>query len=203
MSLPYRFSLALVISCMLHMLILWLTGHYRIDAKNSRHAPQHKTLHLSLSSATPPVSDAITQSSSTAKPNRVETEKTEARRSSAPGKTTLPEKPPGKRAGGNASQPVTDARPAVTAARIRATAKEEAHASAEETSSETGSIKPTLATKLQRILNPTREPPGVRKMADGTLRVVTGFGTIYCIRPREDWRILGPEDNLSVTVTCR
>ncbi len=40
-------------------------------------------------------------------------------------------------------------------------------------------------------------------LADGTARVVTEYGVVYCIRPNEDWRILGPEDNLPVSVICR
>ena len=200
---PYRFSLALVISCMLHMLILWLTSHYRIDSKNPRPATRHETLHLSLSSAQPHVAETITRSSAMAEPERGKTGTTKAPRSSTSGKTAFPEKPLGERTKENVPQPITNARPGVTAAQIRATARKEARARADETGTEVTNAQPTLSTRLQRILNPPREPPGVHKMADGTLRVVTEFGTTYCIRPKEDWRILGPEDDLPVTMTCR
>ena len=60
----------------------------------------------------------------------------------------------------------------------------------------------TVGAVLDRALNPRQEPPGVRELADGTIRVVTEYGHVYCIRPSSDPGILGPEDVMPKSVLC-
>ncbi|MEJ2694642.1 MAG: hypothetical protein P8166_16855 [Candidatus Thiodiazotropha sp.] len=59
-----------------------------------------------------------------------------------------------------------------------------------------------IASTFAKALNPPKEPPGVSEMSDGTIRVVTGSGIVYCIRPRDDPRMPGPEDAITLAVTC-
>ncbi|MCU7875204.1 MAG: hypothetical protein KZQ84_00115 [Candidatus Thiodiazotropha sp. (ex Lucinoma borealis)] len=51
-------------------------------------------------------------------------------------------------------------------------------------------------------MNKPREAPGVTSLADGTIRVVTEYGVTYCIKPIEDWRINGPEDDMGGSMHC-
>ena len=56
---------------------------------------------------------------------------------------------------------------------------------------------------LDRALNPKRETPGVKTRADGTLRVVTEQGLVYCVKPTEAWRFPGPGEELPLNMICR
>jgi hypothetical protein len=195
MPLARRFSLALAISCLLHLLLLWLTGHFRIDLKTSERAHLPRSLHLSLSST-------ATRSIAPTDSSKVGEKKTAPSSSRSPDREPPPEEPSQDSSGIGASKPIAAQPTTVTATRIRETALEEARLRGKDTSREDGQPLPSPASKLQRRLNPPREPPGMRTMADGTLRVVTEFGTTFCVRPKEDWRILGPEDVMPMTVTC-
>jgi hypothetical protein len=62
---------------------------------------------------------------------------------------------------------------------------------------------PTIESKLSEALNPKREPAGVSTLADGTTRVVTDWGLVYCIPPEDENGIPGPEDNISISKLCR
>jgi hypothetical protein len=43
---------------------------------------------------------------------------------------------------------------------------------------------------------------GPSSLADGTVRVVTEYGLVYCVRPIDDSRILGPEEIPPINMTC-
>jgi hypothetical protein len=62
--------------------------------------------------------------------------------------------------------------------------------------------KDPITSAFAKALNPQKEPPGVSELSDGTIRVVTGLGLVYCIRPRDDPGIAGPEDAVTLAVTC-
>jgi hypothetical protein len=90
----------------------------------------------------------------------------------------------------------------VSKAQILATAKSVAHELAIKDMSETKPTESAIALAIKRSLKGQREAPGVSTLADGTIRVVTQFGTSYCVKPKDDTGILGPEDDMSVSMTC-
>ena len=83
-----------------------------------------------------------------------------------------------------------------------ATAKSLAHELATKDMSETKPTESAIALAIKRSLKGQRETPGVSTLADGTIRVVTQFGTTYCVKPRDDTGILGPEDDMPASTTC-
>jgi len=201
MRLSFRFGLALAISSLLHLLVLWLSSHHEIELKTSPRSSLSKTVRLSLES--PMASHSKSQPFMQDSTKKVGHGQPETAPSQTLGKSPQPRETLRERARSDASAAIRHDRKQITTARIRETATEEARTRAIEDITEHRTPTPSISSKLDRALNPPREPPGVRTMADGTLRVVTEFGTTYCIRPKEDWRILGPEDDLPVSMTCR
>ncbi|MCU7929373.1 MAG: hypothetical protein KZQ90_01115 [Candidatus Thiodiazotropha sp. (ex Codakia rugifera)] len=91
----------------------------------------------------------------------------------------------------------------VSTSQIITTATDIAHEIAGDDTSEVVKETSSVSVKLDRALNKSQETPGVYSLSDGTTRVVTEFGTTYCIQPIDDWRIIGPEDDMRVSMYCK
>ncbi len=184
-----RASLVLLISVALHLLIFWLAAGYVTLNPEPHKRTKSRPLHLTL---TPPSSDA---SLPEPKDRPVEFRQKKARVPSN-GVTSPAKQPPTP---ANTEKPH---RTAPSAKAILATARSVTRQIAIRDQAELKPEKNSIESALDRAFNPQKEPPGVKRLADGTIRVVTDWGLIYCVRPSEDWRILGPEDNLPLNMTC-
>ncbi|MEL0584614.1 MAG: hypothetical protein AAES65_07015 [Candidatus Thiodiazotropha sp. (ex. Lucinoma kazani)] len=91
----------------------------------------------------------------------------------------------------------------VSVTQIITTATDIAHEIAGDNTSEVVKETSSVSTKLDRALNKLQQTPGVYSLSDGTIRIVTEFGTTYCIQPIDDWRINGPEDDMRVSMYCK
>ena len=188
------YGTALAISLGLHLLILGFAARYLFDSGNTPAPAKPRTIHLTLSSAQSPESDAGTHQREQSAAGKAEagTPKDDSAGNTTDTRSATGQASPLKRTPGG-----------VTASRIRETAKAYARSMAADDTSQTPHRKSAITSTLERAFNPQAEPPGVSTRADGTIRVVTPFGTTYCIKPRDDSRIQGPEDDLPVSMICR
>ena len=60
----------------------------------------------------------------------------------------------------------------------------------------------SVSAILNKALNPSHTPAGITTLSDGTTKVVTDQGMSYCIKAQDDWRILGPADDMRTSVYC-
>jgi hypothetical protein len=204
-----RYGLALVISFGLHLLILWLAADYLLDSKTFSTSPQPRAIRLSLSPAKTMQSDPTTHQDSHSLPrmdgDEISKEDTiDDRSPERDGASTQTARPntASDQAVTNKSRLPAEPHEQASIARIMASAKSITRKLAAEDTSETKPRDSVIASVIEKALNRQTEPPGVSTLADGTIRVVTQFGTTYCIKPRDDTGILGPEDDMSVSMTC-
>jgi hypothetical protein len=190
----WRFSLLLLLSIALHALLLgWIANPLR-NTETVTGPAKPGPLHLTFLPRPRMQSDTEAHSSP-------------AESSSADLDTGV------KKAGGESgtaeqsqtseSATLTPTRDRATSRAILTTARELARQMALQAGSERKPARDDAAKALRQALNPQTETPGVKALADGTIRVVTENGLVYCVRPNEDGRILDPADNLPVSVLCR
>lgn len=168
------------------MLLFWLLVNI-LYTNNDGTPIKPKTLHLKLSSK-PPHTKASRQNH---KP--------------PPSMADGPKTSPHTESLVNTTQPTPSAKPdnRVSTEQILATAKALTETLAtKEMGDETKQPGTTLGAILDKAWNPKREPPGVSELADGTIRVVTEFGLIYCIRPDSNPGIIDPEEILPKSMHC-
>ncbi|MCU7843825.1 MAG: hypothetical protein KZQ93_08310 [Candidatus Thiodiazotropha sp. (ex Monitilora ramsayi)] len=188
-----RYGFALLFSVCFHIMILWLVAQYLLKTDDYAAPPQPKTIHLQLS----PIEERQTEPAAKQHPvtpgirDSLET----PNRNSEPPITDTPSTV--------RSSPLATEKPPINSARILATARDLAHEMAADDKTQTKRTDTPIQSALEKALNPKREPASVGMLADGTVRVVTEFGIVYCIRPQDDARILGPEDDLPISMTCR
>lgn len=183
-----RYGLAFLTSVCFHAMILWLVAQYLLKIDDDSAAPpKPTTIHLQLSHAEKRQSEPSTEQRPPTPSNTDRHETPD--RSSKPQITEAPT--------------TAKTRSTISSARILATARKHAKQIATEDTSRTGQNETPSQSALEKALNPQKEPAGVGTLTDGTIRVVTEFGFVYCIRPKDDSRILGPEDDLPMSVTCR
>jgi hypothetical protein len=203
------FGPAIAVSLSLHVLIFWLTARYLFDAWRNDTPSKPRTIHLTLTRIQETGSDSVVRRHS---PSPSGTDETGASKDGAPRKQARHNadhsKPPPSASVINTPKAMGNSAPfgadpgRVSASRIIATAKSYVREMATDDTTETKQKASPVASALERAFNPRTEPPGVTTLADGTIRVVTPFGTKYCIKPKDDFRILGPEDDLPVSMTC-
>ncbi len=189
-----RLALVLSVSIALHALLLWRIGNPLRDTETTTGPAASRTLHLIFTPTEQSQSDteAPLHPAHSRSVDRAKSMEQDSREIRTPERMETSEAP--------TKQPPHDR---TTSSAILATARELARRMALRDGRQTKSGHGGVAAVLERALNPRTEAPGVKALADGTIRVVTENGLVYCIRPAEDWRILGPEDNLPVSVTCR
>ncbi|MCU7852924.1 MAG: hypothetical protein KZQ80_12000 [Candidatus Thiodiazotropha sp. (ex Monitilora ramsayi)] len=189
-----RYGFAFLFSVCLHAVILWLVARYLLKTEDVVAPPPTKTIHLQLSPAVvkQPESTEEQRPQTPSLPHNPQTSDRNTEPPSTEALSTTARQPP----------PAAE-NPPLNSARILATARDLAHQMAANDKTQPEQPHTPIQSALEKALNPKREPPGVRTLADGTIRVVTEFGLVYCIRPRDDSRILGPEDDLPISVTCR
>jgi hypothetical protein len=191
------YAWALPLSAGLHFLLIWLVTQLLFETPPST-AKRNQTIHLSFETvnAQQPKTDngAVGQPSSP--PVKVGETKNPSVESSQRTKDKQTERT-------ISDDQLNDinivAKP--SAAQIKATAESIAKAIAAEDTSTLEQKRSIIAKRLEKVFSQS-EVPGVSELADGTIRVVTEFGIVYCIKPQDDSRILGPEDNMPVSVTC-
>lgn len=204
------YGTAFALSFGIHILILWFSARFLFDAGNMPTPAKPRTIHLTLSTSQNRRSDPAVPRpvQSTTKPDEVEDSKEDTSREMIRKRDERLNPPPGEpvikdpSAFGD-STPAGKIQGRVSASRIMASAKTYAQQMATEDTKEAERKDSAITSAMKRAFNPHREPPGVTTLADGTIRVVTPFGTTYCIRPQDDSRILGPEDDMPVSMTCR
>ncbi|MCU7811896.1 MAG: hypothetical protein KZQ77_11780 [Candidatus Thiodiazotropha sp. (ex Notomyrtea botanica)] len=189
-----RYGLAFLFSVCINAAILWLVAHYLLKTDDYSAPPQPKTIHLQLSPAKERQTEPIVEQRPPT-PSAAERPKT-SNRNSEP-------QPAEEQATVSEPSSSTEKQPPVNSARILATARDMAHQMAAEDKTKPQQTAPLMPSALESALNPKREPASVEMLADGTIRVVTEFGLVYCIRSQDDSRILGPEDDLPMSMTCR
>jgi hypothetical protein len=204
------YGLAIAISFGFHMLILWVVTRYLFDDGNMPMPAKPRTIHLTLSYTQSRRSDPVVPRPvlSTTRTDEVKTTKDETSRKMILNGDDRLNPPPGK---GTTKDPkvfgdstlASETQGSVSASQIMASAKTYAQRMATEDTTQVKQEDSAIRSALKRAFNPHREPPGVTSLADGTIRVITPFGTTYCIKPRDDSRILGPEDDMPVSMTCR
>jgi hypothetical protein len=189
-----RFTLVLLLSFALHLLLLWLAGYLSLDTPNHSEPAKPRTLQLTLFPSKDREIAAKPQDKS-----KISNPADNTEVSKQDSGSTITEEH--KEANDSPSTTTTQAQ--TSSARILAKAKEIAREMALLDESETQRKMTHIESALQKAFNPQKEPAGVKSLVDGTIRVVTEYGVVYCIRPSEDWRILGPEDAMPLVMTCR
>ncbi|MEJ2394957.1 MAG: hypothetical protein P8Z77_09280 [Candidatus Thiodiazotropha sp.] len=192
------YAWALPLSAGLHFLLIWLVTQLLFETHPPSSATRNQTIHLSFATinAQQPKTDnrAIAQPPSppvkagdTISPHAQSSQRTKDRQADR----TI------------SDDQLNDLNIATkpSAAQIKATAESIAKAIAAEDVSTLEQKRSIIAKRLEKVFSQS-EVPGVSELADGTIRVVTEFGIVYCIKPQDDSRILGPEDNMPVSVTC-
>jgi hypothetical protein len=187
-----RAATALVISIGIHTLIFGILGQQFL---------------LGISKSTPIQSKKITLQLLSAKRTETKPEPAEAsissnsirREKSAKKRTLTEERKP--ESNNTAAEPIPS--PSVSPQQILTTAKEAALQAAIRHPESDLARPATIESRLADALNPKREPPGVSTRSDGTIRVVTDWGLVYCIRPADEYKISGPEDIPPVSALCR
>jgi hypothetical protein len=189
-----RFTLILFLSTTLHLLLLWLaTALLQEDRLDKPAKP--KPLHLTLA----PPKPVIKEPKAEPKPS----EKTVDERPVSTRRQNIDPIPASKlepTLRSTAPAPVDEQ---ISTASILTAAKEQARQMATHEWGETKQRSDNVASILDRALNPQKASPEVMTLADGTIRVVTKQGSVYCVRPNEDWRFLGPEENPPLNSTCK
>ena len=203
------FGPAFAVSLGLHILIFWFATRYLFDASRNDIPSKPRTIHLTLTRVQETGSDTVVQRHT---PSTSGTGKIDASKDHASGNKTRNNSDRSKTSSSASvidtpkamrdSAPVGTDPGRVTASRIMATAKSYARDTATDDTTETRHKASAVASALEGAFNHRTEPPGVTTLADGTIRVVTPFGTKYCIKPKDDFRILGPEDDLPVSMIC-
>lgn len=89
-----------------------------------------------------------------------------------------------------------------TTSAIIATARAQVRQMASRQMTEAKPEKNRIESAMERAFKPRKEPPGVTMLADGTIRVVTDWGKVYCVRATEEAGIPGPEDDMPLNMTC-
>lgn len=183
-----RVALVLLISGLFHLLIFWWLGSITLNEEANQRARQ-RALRLTLAPPSP--------ATSLAEPTDQSVASAPQKQSVASNEETAPVYP----------QPEADSPPKTpattpSAAVILATAREQARQMASEDRTETKPDKNHIESALENAFNPRKEPPGVKRLSDGTIRVVTDWGLVYCVRAADDVGILGPEDDMPLNKTC-
>ncbi len=185
-----RVSLAFVISILLHAVLLWILGRYLFNNMSQPNLSTSRKIQLQLSPAkTPQKKPAALSSSATSR--------------GFDGKKSIHKEDRKRREPTETRKQSRSVQPQVSSHQILTTAIETARqfASIEGHNKGVKTTKPIEST-LAEALNPKREPAGVSTLSDGRIRVVTEWGLVYCIRPQDEARIEGPEDNLPVSMIC-
>lgn len=213
MFLSYRLRIALVVSVGLHLLMIWLAAYYsplgykgfpnatpsapiRITIVHPRDIQTDTPRHRSVI-PTHPITD--NKSENRAERTQVYDNPTDTHPipTSKPEDKTVSEPTKPMAISGTISSSL------VSTSQIITTATDIAHEIAGDDTSEVVKETSSVSVKLDRALNKSQETPGVYSLSDGTTRVVTEFGTTYCIQPIDDWRIIGPEDDMRVSMYCK
>jgi hypothetical protein len=192
------YAWALPLSAGLHLLLIWLATQLLFETHPSSSTTRNQTIHLSFATVnarqpktdnraathtpSPPVQAGDTKQPPAQSSHRTEVKQTDPTfADDQPNDINITTKP--------------------SSAQIKATAESVAKAIAAEDRSTLEQKRSIIAKRLEQVFRQS-EAPGVSELADGTIRVVTEFGVVYCIKPQDDSRILGPEDNMPVSVTC-
>jgi uncharacterized membrane protein len=187
-----RTALVLLVSIGLHLLLFWLGSHISFETETSPRS-KPRTVRLSLNPPAPAVHPP--EPAPSPEQTQAETPPPATQAQDTPVKQALP-----------ADTATATPEPAPSAAAIlssaKAVTKQMAEQMAEQDQTELKPTKSRVQSALEQVFDPPKEPPNIMQMANGTIRVVTDSGRVYCVKPSEDWRILGPEDNLPVNVTC-
>jgi hypothetical protein len=183
-----RTTLVLLISIGLHLLLFWLGSHISFKGDTSPRS-ESRTLRLSLN----PPAPAAQPPEPAPSPEQAQTE--------TPSPSKQAQNTPVKQTAPAHTATITP-EPAPSAAAILSSAKVLTKQMAEQDKTELKPKKSRVQFALEQAFDPPKEPPNIKQMANGMIRVVTDSGRIYCVKPSEDWRILGPEDNLPANVTC-
>ncbi len=192
------FTSALSISAGLHLLLIWLATQLLFETYPPSSATRNQTIHLSFA---------------TVKAQRPKTDNRAVAQPPSPPVKAGDNKQPPSQSSHRAQDKQTDPTLAndqlndinvaskLSATQIKATADSVAKEIAAEDTSTLEQKRSIIAKRLEQVFRQS-EAPGVSELADGTIRVVTEFGIVYCVKPQDDSRILGPEDNMPVSVTC-
>jgi hypothetical protein len=192
------YAWALPLSAGLHLLLIWLVTQILFETHPPSSATRNQTIHLSFTtvSSRQPKTDNRTVPQPPSPPVKAG----DAKQAPAQSLHRTEDKQTDPTFADDQSNDINIATKP-SAAQIRATAESVAKAIAAEDTSTLEQKRSIIAKRLEQVFR-QGEAPGVSELADGTIRVVTEFGVVYCIKPQDDSRILGPEDNMPVSVTC-
>ncbi len=80
--------------------------------------------------------------------------------------------------------------------------EEERSAPAQKNSHASLAERPILEKLATILAGPDASPPGTTKYADGTIKVVTAYGTVYCTKSAQDLARTGPLAPENMAMTC-
>jgi hypothetical protein len=192
------YAWTLPLSAGIHLLLIWLATQLLFETPPPSSTTRNQTIHLSFTTvnARQPKTDNRTVAQTPSPP--VKAGETKHQPTQARNRTDIKQTAPNI-----ADDQINDINIATkpSAAQIKATAESIAKAIAAEDTSTLEQKRSFIAKRLEQVFRQSNAP-GATELADGTIRVVTEFGTVYCIKPQDNSRILGPEDNMPVSVTC-
>ncbi|MEJ2611778.1 MAG: hypothetical protein P8179_17300 [Candidatus Thiodiazotropha sp.] len=190
-NLPRRLAPALMLSIGLNLLIIWfiakliphnIESHHRSKAIQITFGNQLRNQQIASAKAIKPILSNQAESHSSTHSQKQPEPLTQKNRIKQQIKSDSPH--------------------SVTTAKILSSASSITHDIATEGPNDTKKDETSVSAILNKALNPHREAPGVSNLADGTIRVVTKQGYTYCIKPMDDGKINGPEDDIRVSVYC-
>jgi hypothetical protein len=187
---PQRLIFTLLLSVGLHLLLLMhMSDWFQSERDKSAPSTTHKPLHITITAA------------------RTQETKHQQIPLIAPEKERSSEQiPPRQKESIDKVETTTEPNKerTITAAQIKQSAAAIARELADDDKKEQG-LRPdsdSVSAILERALNKPRETPGIYSQADGASRIVTEKGFTYCIKPLDDWRFIGPEDNMPISTYC-
>jgi hypothetical protein len=195
-------GLAITLSIGLHLLVAWQLSHW-LQTERDNLTPTSLRQPLRITIATPTkiqekapqqaaLTEVATKQNLEKKPQPQKKSIDEVQTEQAPLHTT-PSKPP---VAGEIRKRT------VSAAQIKQSAAAIARDFAEDIKEEEKQNLDSVSSTLERVLNKPRETPGIYTQANGITRVVTKNGLTYCIKALDDWRIIDPEDDMRVSMSC-
>ncbi len=194
-----RYSWALALSLGLHILLIWLAVHLLFTTQPTHSPAKSRTIHLSFES----VNEQQTKTDVHATDQRPSSQVATGKAKHAPTQSLHDREIKQANPPNADDQPETMRTPSnPSSAQIKATAESLAKSIAAEDTTTLRQKRSAIEKRLQELFGQQGEAPGVTELADGTIRVVTAFGIVYCIKPPDESRILGPEDVMPVSVTC-
>jgi hypothetical protein len=192
---------ALLISVALHLLLIWFMANIpRFIHYQKKQPIQASPVHITIAR------QFMETDSNRKQPSQLNTKTAPAVTPPLPPKRAKQVNPQ-NRIKQTENQPTTSTKSnkrRITAAKIISSSTEIIQKLAQDDDSKSQSpMTNSVSAIIDQVFNPAKPAPGITTQIDGTTKVVTESGNTYCIKPLDDWKILGPEDDMRVSGYCQ